>query len=63
MLQTLCSDKIKGAQIRSKVKWIEEGDKNTKYFLWLEKSRQTKQNITAIRESEGKCGWTIQYVN
>ena len=53
-LQTLYSDKIKGAQIRSRVKWIEEGEKNTKYFLGLEKSRQTRKNITAIKDSKGE---------
>ena len=32
--------KAKGAQIRSRIKWIEEGEKNTNYFLSLEKQRQ-----------------------
>ena len=42
----------KGAQIRSRVKWIEEGEKNTKFFLGLEKSRQIKKNILALRNDE-----------
>jgi hypothetical protein len=32
-------DKLHSAQIRSKEKWIQEGEKNTKFFLGLEKSR------------------------
>lgn len=33
--------KSKGAQIRSRAKWINEGEKNTKYFLCLENKHQT----------------------
>ena len=37
MLDKLYTEKTKGRQIRSRVKWIEEGEKNT------EKTRQTKR--------------------
>ena len=37
----------KGAQIRSKIKYIEEGEKNTKYFLNMEKARA---NLNTIHE-------------
>ena len=46
-------DKTKGAQIRSRIKWFEEGEKNTKFFLGLEKSRQTKKTITALKDDDG----------
>ena len=39
---------VQGAQVRSRIKWIEEGEKNTKYFLRLEKHRSasnTKSNL------------------
>ena len=38
----------KAAQIRAKVKWIEEGEKNTKYFLGLEKCRANSKIMTEI---------------
>jgi hypothetical protein len=36
-----------GAQIRSRVQWVEQGEKNTKYFLGLEKNRQTRKTINS----------------
>ena len=39
----------KGAQTRARAKWIEEGEKNTKYFLRLEKARGTTNTISSIR--------------
>ena len=42
-----------GAQIRSRTKWIEEGEKNTKYFMNIENKRQTNNRIACIRTSNG----------
>lgn len=42
---------LRGAQIRSKIKWIEEGERNTKFFLTLEKVR-AKQKIMTKLETE-----------
>ena len=53
-LENLYLNKVKGAQIRSRVQWLEEGEKNTKFFLGLEKSRQTKKSITALKNKDGK---------
>jgi len=30
------------------------GEKNTKFFLGLEKARQTRKNITALKDNKGK---------
>ena len=53
-LSKIYSDKAKGAQIRSRIKWVEEGEKNKKFFLGLEKARQTRKNITAFKDNKGK---------
>lgn len=39
-LNILYDKKATGAQIRSRAKWINEGEKNTKFFLGLEKNIQ-----------------------
>ena len=41
-------EKAIGAQIRSKVKWIEEGEKSTSYFLAVEKHRQSNNSIKSL---------------
>ena len=43
-----------GAQIRSRIKYIEEGEKNTGYFLNLEKTNTANNTITALQTSDGR---------
>ena len=38
----------KGAQVRSRTKYVEEGEKNTRYFLNLEKFRSCTNTITRL---------------
>ena len=45
--------KCKGAYVRSREKWIEQGEKCTKYFLQLEKQRGKKKELNYI-EKDGK---------
>ena len=45
LLDSLYEKKAKGYQIRSRAAWVELGEKSTKYFLGLEKSRQTNKVI------------------
>ena len=47
-------DKDRGAQIRARTKWIEEGERNTKYFCSLEKSRGKKKVMTELRRTTGE---------
>ena len=42
-----------GAQTRSRVKWIEEGEKNSKFFLGLEKANQNNKLITRLVDGKG----------
>ena len=47
-IQRLTESREKGAQIRSKAQWIEEGEKPTKYFFNLEKQTQPKNAINEL---------------
>ena len=47
-------EKTKGAQIRAGIKWIEEGVKNTKFFLNLEKSRAKNNTINRLVKRDGE---------
>ena len=51
-LSNILLEKAVGAQIRSRAKYIEEGEKSTQYFLSLEKRRQTNNTIKKIINSE-----------
>ena len=44
---------IKGQIIRSKVKWHEEGERNSKYFLGLEKNNAVKKSIRKLKLNNG----------
>mgnify|MGYP003692148107 CR=1 FL=1 len=46
--------KTKGAQIRSKLRWIEEGEKNSKYFFNLEKHNQSSNIIKELKTKDVK---------
>ena len=46
--------KIRGAMKRAKTNWIENGEKNTKYFLGLEKRTQSNNIIKAIKTTDGE---------
>ena len=43
-----------GIILRSKAQWYEEGEKNTKYFLSLEKNNKAKSHIRKLMDSEGE---------
>lgn len=53
-LNSLLSIKTKGALLRSKAKWVEEGEKNTSYFLKLEKRNQKLKSITKLCTNSGE---------
>ena len=42
-------DKASGAQVRSRAKYMEEGEKSTSYFLKLEKQRQVHNSISKLK--------------
>lgn len=52
--ELIYSHYINGLIIRSKAKWIEEGEKCSKYFLNLEKRNISNKRITELIDAEGK---------
>lgn len=48
-------NKAKGAYIRSRARWIEEGKKNTAYFCNLEKRRQEYNSICSLMIDGQEC--------
>ncbi len=51
-LEQLIAIKTKGAIIRSKARWVEEGEKNTKYFFNLEKRNYVNKMITCLNVND-----------
>ena len=41
-----------GIITRSKATWLEEGEKNTKYFLTLERRRKTKTHVRKLLDDK-----------
>jgi exonuclease III len=52
-LEIIEIDKAKGAQIRARTKWIEQGEKNTRFFCGLEKSKKAKTIMTRLVKDNG----------
>lgn len=53
-LESHCAYAAKGAQVRSRAQWYEDGERNTKYFLGLEKKRSTQNVISKLIADNGK---------
>ena len=52
-LASLDREAAKGAEIRSCIKWVEEGETSSSYFIQLEKERAVDRWIPVLRESGG----------
>ena len=53
-LENLYDNITNGIILRSKARWYEEGEKNTKYFLSLEKNNKAKSHIRKVFDSSGE---------
>lgn len=53
-LDTVLEERVRGAQIRSRARWVEDGERSTSYFLRLENHRQTYNTIDRLENSEGR---------
>ena len=59
-MEKLIEYKTKGSIIRSKTRWYNEGEKNTKYFLGLEKRHFNKKNYKKFKIREWQLCWLRQ---
>ena len=48
-LRALMHQKTKGVILRSRARWQEQGEHNTKYFLNLEKRNHCRKNVTEVK--------------
>lgn len=62
-LDKLYTNMTKGAFIRSRAKWLEEGEKNTSYFFALEKRNYKKNNITSLKIDNSVTSNPIELAN
>lgn len=54
-LDSIYVNKAKGAYIRSRAKWMEEGEKSTAYFCRLEKRRQERNAVKTLIIDNQEC--------
>ena len=52
-LEKIAEVEAKGAILRSKVKWAEAGEKNTKYFLNLERKNASAKHVYQLQMEDG----------
>ena len=52
-LNELTKNELRGAAVRAKIQYYEEGEKSTKFFLGLEKSRQKKKVMRKLVTDQG----------
>ena len=55
--------KTKGYQIRSRAKWVELGEQSTRYFWGLEKSRQNRNCICSLTDSNGNTVYSDEEIH
>ncbi len=46
--------KAQGAQVRSRAQWYESGERNTKFFLGLERKRSIQNTVSKLTDVNGK---------
>ena len=59
-LDELYLDLAKGAFIRSRAKWLEEGEKNSSYFFALEKRNGQRKALTSLNINGTKSNDPMQ---
>ena len=57
-MEEIIEYRTKGAVLRSRTRWYNEGEKNTKYFLILEKQHYKQGTISRLKKSENDFATT-----
>ena len=52
-LEVADANKARAAQVRSRIKWTEDGERSTKYFLGLEKTRANSKLMDQVKDEQG----------
>ena len=53
-LRSLLDSELEGSKIRSRVKWAEEGESPSGFFLGLENERHERGSVSSVFDSEGQ---------
>ena len=53
-LEAIIDSECEGARIRSRARWIEEGEKPTRFFFRLERKRAEKDNFESLPNESGE---------
>lgn len=53
-LEEIDNERLRGLIIRSRIQWVEEGEKSSKYFFDLEKQNYIRKSIRKITTNSGE---------
>ena len=62
-LEAFCKKFINGLFARTKLKWIEQGEKPTKYFLSLEKRNYVNKTVSKLVTDDGIVASQVDILN
>lgn len=51
-LDDMYLERANGAFVRTRARWLEQGEKNTSYFFGLEKQRKSKKRINKLKKND-----------
>ena len=54
MLETIREERIQGQMIRSRIEWLHEGEKPSKYFSNLEKRNYLEKTVKRVQDKDGQ---------